>query len=171
MSERLEPAGLLRLLGEAEVAYVVIGGLAVIAHGVQRFTKDVDICPSPERESLERLARVLTEINATQLGLGDLAPDEFPFDPCDPRDLAEGRNFRLATRLGILDLMQWVPGIESGHAYPVLDAGATTVEVFGTTIRVCSLDHLRAMKRAADRPQDRLDLEQLAIAHGEDPAD
>jgi hypothetical protein len=170
VSERLDPAALLRLLREAEVDYVVIGGLAVIAHGVQRFTKDVDVCPSPERDSIERLARVLTEIEATQLGLGDFAHDEFPFDPRNPSELAEGGNFRLATRLGILDLMQWIPGIEAEHAYPVLHAEAATVRVFGTEIRICSLEHLRAMKRAADRPQDRLDLEQLAIARGYDPA-
>jgi hypothetical protein len=44
VSERLDPAALIRLLREAELDYVVIGGLAVIAHGVQRFTKDVDVC-------------------------------------------------------------------------------------------------------------------------------
>jgi len=169
VSERLDPALLLRLLREAGVDYIVIGGLAVIAHGVQRFTKDVDVCPSPERGSLERLASTLTEIDASQLGLGDLTQDEFPFDPRNPDELAEGGNFRLDTRLGILDLMQWIPGIDADHAYPVLAAEATSVNVFGAEIRICSLAHLRAMKRAADRPQDRLDLEQLAIARGEEP--
>ena len=168
MSERLDPAALLRRLGEAKVDYIVIGGLAVIAHGVQRFTKDVDICPAPRRASLERLARLLAEIEATHLGVGDLAAEEFPFDPRNPGELAEGGNFRLDTRFGILDLMQWVPGIGAEHAYPVLDSEATSVSVFGTEIRVCSLEHLRAMKRAADRPQDRIDLEQLAKAHGDD---
>jgi hypothetical protein len=31
---------------------------------------------------------------------------------------------------------------------------------------VCSLDHLRAMKRAADRPRDRVDLAELDELHG-----
>ncbi|MBA3305268.1 MAG: nucleotidyltransferase [Thermoleophilaceae bacterium] len=168
MSERPDPAALLRVLREADVDYVVIGGLAVIAYGVQRFTKDVDVCPSPKRDSLERLAGVLTELEATHLGASDFDHDEFPFDPRNPDELAEGGNFRLATRLGVLDLMQWIPGIEAEHAYPVLAPEATPVSVFGAEIRICSLEHLRLMKRAADRPQDRLDLEQLAIARGDE---
>jgi hypothetical protein len=31
---------------------------------------------------------------------------------------------------------------------------------------VCSLAHLRAMKQAADRPRDRVDLLELAELHG-----
>jgi hypothetical protein len=31
---------------------------------------------------------------------------------------------------------------------------------------VCSLAHLRAMKRAAGRPRDRVDLAELAALHG-----
>lgn len=135
MSDRLDPAALLRVLGEAEVDYVVIGGLAVIAHGVQRFTKDIDVCPSPSRDNLERLARLLTEIEARQLGVGDFAAPAFPFDPRNAGELAEGGNFRLDTRFGILDLMQRVPGIEAEHAYPVLDSGATTVSVLGAEVR------------------------------------
>jgi hypothetical protein len=169
VSERYDPRELLRLLRDAEVDFIVIGGLAVIAYGVQRFTKDLDVCPSPERDSLDRLAQLLAEIDATQLGVGDFGPDEFPFDPRNPADLAEGGNFRLATKFGILDIMQWLPGIDADHAYPVLDSEATAVSVFGTDIRICSLEHLRAMKRATDRPQDRIDLEQLAIARGEEP--
>jgi hypothetical protein len=38
----------------------------------------------------------------------------------------------------------------------------------GERIRVCSLERLREMKRAGDRPLDRLDLEALADAHGGD---
>jgi len=34
-------------------------------------------------------------------------------------------------------------------------------EILGTPIRICSLEHLRAMKRAADRPIDRADLDAL----------
>lgn len=34
-------------------------------------------------------------------------------------------------------------------------------------MQVCSLDDLRAMKRAAGRDMDRIDLEALEIAHSE----
>lgn len=63
--------------------------------------------------------------------------------------------------------MQWVSGIDADHAYAVLGADAVDAEVEGVRVRICSLAHLRAMKRAAGRPQDLQDLADLAIAHGD----
>jgi len=45
---QLHAGALLRRLHDAGIDYVVVGGLAVIAHGVQRFTNDLDICPAPD---------------------------------------------------------------------------------------------------------------------------
>jgi hypothetical protein len=164
-SAPLDAGALLRELHDAAVEHVVIGGLAVIAHGVQRFTNDLDICPSPERGNLEQLAGLLERIEARQLGLGDFRDDEFPFDPRRPDELAEGGNFRLLTSVGVLDVMQWVPGIADEQAYPILAADAVDGTAFGVPLKVCSLEHLRAMKRTADRAQDRQDLADLAAAH------
>jgi hypothetical protein len=51
-----------------------------------------------------------------------------------------------------------------------LAADAVEAEVEGVPVRIASLSKLRAMKRAAGRPQDLADLADLAIAHGDDPA-
>jgi hypothetical protein len=161
----LDAGALLRRLHQADVSHVVVGGFAVIAHGVQRFTKDLDICPAPGRENLARLASLIGDLGAEQVGIEDFAPYEFPFDPSDPEQLAEGGNFRLVTPLGILDVMQWLAGIEGEHAYPILEAEAIEGEVFGIPVRVCSLRHLRLMKEAAGRPQDERDLQALEVAH------
>lgn len=163
----LDAGALLRHLHEAGVEYVVIGGLAVIAHGVQRFTNDLDICPAPDPENLRRLAALLEALGARQLGVGDFGEDEFPFDPRRPEELAEGGNFRLVTASGVLDLMQWIPGMPEDRAYPVLAADAVEGTAFGVPLKVCSLEHLRAMKRAADRPRDRQDLADLEAARAE----
>ena len=105
------PDELIAALAEAGVDHVLIGGFAVGAHGFPRATKDVDIVPAPDASNLERLAAVLRAVEARHHGLGDFDPSEFPFDPLDPAQLAEGGNFVLMTRLGRLDVMQWVPGI------------------------------------------------------------
>jgi hypothetical protein len=157
-----EPDDLLLALTNAQVKFVVIGGVAVGVHNFARATKDLDIVPDPSAENMERLARLLVEVDAQQVGVGDFSPDEFPFDPTDPTQLAEGANFRLETSHGPLDILQWVAGIETDLAYAELAPKAFPVTFRDTQIQVCALDHLRAMKRAAGRKQDLEDLEQLA---------
>jgi hypothetical protein len=128
-------------------------------HGFTRATKDLDIVPEPSSENLERLARVLVEIEAQHVGVG-----EFSADPTDPQQLAEGANFRLETSHGALDIMQWVAGIDAELAYVELAPHALPVKFRGTVIRVCGLEDLLAMKRAAGRSQDLEDLERLEPA-------
>ena len=67
----------------------------------------------------------------------------------------------LATRLGRLDIMHWVPGIPGDLAFEHLTRGAIMTSLGGRPVRVCSRDDLIAMKRAAGRSQDLLDLEEL----------
>jgi hypothetical protein len=160
----------MRAFAAAGVRYVLAGGLAVNAHGVIRSTKYLDICPDPDRANLSRLAALLNDLDATQIGMEDFDAAEMPFDPAKVEDLSRGGNFRLSTRLGVLDVMQWLSGIPGDLACPELAADALRVELEGLEVRVCSLAKLRAMKRAAGRPQDLQDLADLAIAHGDDPA-
>ena len=170
MIPALDVGELLRRLNRAGVEHVLIGGLAVNAHGVIRATQDVDICPNPDPDNLERLASLLRELEVRQLGVDDegFTRREMPFDPTNSADLQQGGNFRLETSLGVLDVMQWVPGIEADQAYETLVRDALEAEAFGVTLRVCSLTALRRMKRAAGRPRDLQDLADLDAAHPSD---
>jgi len=155
------PDDLLLALTNAQVEFIVIGGVAVGGHGFVRATKDLDIVPNPTPENLARLAQVLKEIDAQHVGLGDFSPEEFPYDPTDPAQLAEGANFRLESSLGPIDIMQWVAGLDANSAYGELATQALPVTFRATQIRVCGLEHLRRMKRAASRAQDLEDLKRL----------
>jgi len=161
VSGELDARALFAALADAGVRHVVIGGWAVNAHGYVRTTKDIDLCPAPDRENLERLARLLVSLESRQLGLEDFAAAELPGDPTDPESLALGGNFRVETKLGIVDLMQWLDSTEGELEYADLVRTAVAAEPFGIPIRVCSLDHLIAMKRRADRERDRDDLRHL----------
>ncbi len=83
---------LLHALAASGLRFVVIGGVAVAVHGYVRATKDLDVCPAGDRENLLVLAELLRELDAEQLEVGDFAPEELPFDPQDPDDLAKGGN-------------------------------------------------------------------------------
>jgi hypothetical protein len=116
---------LLLALREAQVRFVVIGGIAVGVHGYVRATKDLDIVPDPEPENLARLSSLLRDLDAEHVGVGDFAAEEFPYDPTDPEQLAQGANFRLETRLGPLDIMQ---SVEQDPEYPALAREAISVD-------------------------------------------
>jgi hypothetical protein len=60
--------------------------------------------------------------------------------------------------------MQWVAGIDGDPAYDQLAGAAIAEELDGIPLRVCGLDHLIAMKRAAGRPRDLDDLQRLGAA-------
>lgn len=76
--EALDPEPLLRFLHEQGVKHILIGGVAVAAHGYRRPSKDLDIVPSPDPDNLSRLAHALVAINARPAELGDFEPDELP---------------------------------------------------------------------------------------------
>ncbi|MGI8622466.1 MAG: nucleotidyltransferase domain-containing protein [Solirubrobacteraceae bacterium] len=163
MTGAFDPQRIFERLDGAGVRYVLIGGWAVIAHGHQRLTQDVDICPDPERENLVRLAGMLAELDARQLGMEDFDPSELPGDPTDPDSLAKGGNFRTETQLGVLDVMQWVLGESRELGYEDLARDGISAEVFGLQVRISSLAVLLEMKRAARRPKDLEDLAALDV--------
>lgn len=152
----LDVEGLLSALEKADIAFVIIGGFAVGAHGYPRATKDLDIVPDPAPENLQRLAELLLDLNASVLGMEEFAEEEV-VQP-DVAGLEMGGNFVLVTSHGRLDIMQLIgPDLE----YPDLDSAAVEDEVFGHRVRFCGLDHLVAMKEAAGRPEDEIDLKRL----------
>lgn len=111
----LDLRALLRALAEADVRYLVVGGVAVAAHGYVRATEDVDLVPDPE--NLRRLA------NALEARLPTAADRPF-----EARDLTSGRNITLDTPLGGIDIVQRVTGLPS---FAVLDESAIASDVEG----------------------------------------
>lgn len=155
-SEPLRLRQLLERLVGAEIDFVLVGGLAVNAWGYLRGTKDVDVVPDPSPENLAKLEALLVElggrIEVEGKKLGSPAISTF---------LRAGDRTLVATELGQVDVLQGLPQVPS---FAVLDAEAEEVDLGGLRVRVCSLQHLLAMKRASKRPRDRDDLEALEEA-------
>jgi predicted nucleotidyltransferase len=148
---------LLRRLSEADVEFVLIGGLAVNAWGVVRGTKDVDVVIAPDIENLKRVAAVAAAVNGhVQTGESLLSSQ-----PSIAGQLASGEPVAIETDLGRLDIVQGLDGVP---AYEELQARATETEVLGVRVAVCSVEDLKAMKKAAGRTRDLADLEDLDAA-------
>ena len=147
---------LLDRLTDGGVDFVVVGGVAVIMQASPRFTKDLDICYDLARENLDRLGEVLVGLGA-RLRTAD---EDLPFVP-DGRTLRQTQILTLTTPDGGIDLLVNPDG---APGYPALRRHASVVDLDGTTVRIASIDDLIAMKRAAGRPQDLVDIESLEIA-------
>lgn len=158
MTRALDVDALLRVLYDHEVEFVVIGGLAVAAHGYVRATKDLDIAPRPQRANRRRLFTALSSLEAEPLELADFAAKELPV-AFSSEALDEGGNWALRTRHGRIDVMQWVAAADD---YDRLSANALAVDLPGVgRILFAGFDDLVAMKAAAGRPEDRIDLDRL----------
>jgi hypothetical protein len=145
---------LLAELNDRRVSFVVIGGVAVGAHGYVRATADLDLVPDPDPKNLDRLVGALSALDATLPTAGDR-----PFQPdTDTRVVRQGGNVTANTKFGGLDVIQLAKGVP---AYSQLDGDAIESELLGVPVRICSLTRLREMKQAQDRAQDRADLENL----------
>jgi hypothetical protein len=146
-------AELVRALNDGGLRYVVIGGVAVGAHGYIRATEDLDIVPDPSPENLDELGNTLVRVG------GRLAANpRRGIDQALRQALLRGANLTLTTDLGDLDVVQRVKGLPGWEA---LAADAETTTLGGTPLAVCSRAHLIAMKRARDSLQDRADIEAL----------
>jgi hypothetical protein len=155
----LDAGAILAALRDAGVQFVLIGGLASQVHGSTSLTLDVDICFALDRVNLERLAAVLADLTAIRR---DMPPGVVA--PLDVRALRAGDVFTLRTRFGDLDLLARPdPGLD----FDVLSRHAIVADILGVRIQVASLDDLIAMKRAAGRPKDRVELEILGALREE----
>jgi hypothetical protein len=146
---------ILRALVDHQVAFIVVGGIAVYVHGYVRLTRDVDVLPDPSSPNLHRLAEALGELGASAIR----APGAFVrLDLSHPESLAIG-NYFLETRHGALDLVNGPqPNLER---YRELESRSVEVVLSGRTIRVISKDDLIAMKREAGRAKDLEDIAAL----------
>lgn len=164
----MKTAELLQSLSDNRVEYVLVGGLAVQLHGFLRATFDIDLVLAMNDENLGRFIEV-----AKQYGLVPAIPE--PIDSL--RDAA--RIDRWHREKGMLAFALREPGAGGGVIdvlvrpevpFDRLVANAVAGELFGRRVWIASVDDLIDMKRIANRPKDRLDIEALEkIRRGEDP--
>jgi predicted nucleotidyltransferase len=134
----------LRLLGENEVEYLLIGGYAVGFYGYPRATSDIDIWVGRSRENAERVVRTL---NAFGFAAG-VTPELFE---------AEDALVRMGVPPLRLEILTTISGVNFEEAY----ARRGVHEIAGVPIQIISLEDLKANKAASGRKKDQADLDYL----------
>lgn len=146
---------LLRALTDHGVDFVIVGGMAGLAHGSSYPTYDLDVAYARDRENIGRLVAALRAIGVTLRG----APVDLPFQ-LDARTIENGANFTFDSPYGSFDVLGDVAGVAS---YGELWGEAVAATVEDVEVKVASIDHLIAMKRAANRPKDQLAVEEYIV--------
>lgn len=148
-------------LTQANVRYIVVGGLAVVAHGYLRATQDADIVIELLPDNIERTFRALTTLGYR------------PSVPVTAQTFADPVNrSKWAAEKNMTVLQFWS---EQHHETPIdvfveapfdfetewSGAYQQELEPSQSPIRFAALDTLIAMKARTGRPQDLADIEQL----------
>lgn len=150
---------LIKMLSEAKIKFVLVGGLAVALHGYQRVTMDVDIVLAMDEENLQRF---ISMAKASCLR---------PTIPVEIESLANSKLIEqwyrekgmLAFSLRGSQAMATVMDILVKPVVPfdVLRDDAMMVDVGSISIPVASIEHLIAMKTGTGRSKDLIDIEEL----------
>jgi predicted nucleotidyltransferase len=151
-----------RALNEAKVPFLVVGGIAVISHGYGRVTQDVDLVIRLEAAVIKRAFRALAGIG--YLPAVPISAEQFA-DPAVRESWRAEKGMKVLKFWGDhhrdtpLDIF-----VSEPFDFPKEFAASDVRETLpGVTIRVVSLATLLAMKRAAGRPKDLADIDELNL--------
>lgn len=156
-----------RTLEDRGVRYAVAGGVALVLHGVVRFTADLDLIVDLSHDNLLRFLEVMR-------GLGycprkPVAAEEL-LDPAKRQAWKREKHMQVfsfvdpAQPMSLIDVF-----LEEPIPYPEIDAAIVRLTAKGTTIPVVSREHLKRLKRISGRPQDLADIDAIESLEQEEP--
>jgi len=159
---------IVRVLNEAGVPFIVVGGLAVVAHGYGRQTQDLDIVIRLERNAIINAFRAMASLGYR------------PRVPVTAEGFADARQrSRWIAEKGMtvlnfhsdehretpIDVFVTEPfDFDAEYAAAMVEEVAPLVPA-----HIVRLETLLRLKRQAGRPQDLADIAELRLLHGGKP--
>ncbi len=145
MEIRSEQVGFFAALLAHRAEFVVVGGVAVNAHGFVRNTRDLDVFLRPTVENAGAVFRALSGLGAPLAGM-------------DATDLLmDDAHYQLETEQGRIDLLSSIGEMRFDQVW----RNRISVEIDGVAIPFISVDDLIENKRQVGRLIDLAEAEQL----------
>lgn len=157
-----------RALGDAGVPFIVVGDLAVVAHGYGRQTQDLDIVIPLQPEAVRSAFRALEtlgyrpRIPVTAEGFADPGQRGRWIDEKGMAVLSFHSDQHRETPVDVF-VTEPFDFSEEYRLAMVEDVAA------GVPMRILRLESLLRLKQEAGRPQDLADVAELRLLHGEGP--
>lgn len=148
-----------RELNRRRIDYVVVGGVAVVMHGVVRLTADLDLMVHLDEKNLTKFVEVMNE-----LGYKPKVPvkAESFIDPENRKSWIEEKNMRVFSfyhpKKGIMLIDIFV---NEPVPYDKIRQDAVKMKMGNLLIPTISVEDLIKLKEISGRPQDKADIEAL----------
>lgn len=137
---------ILKIFNDYQVKYLVVGGYAVIKYAEPRYTKDIDLWISADKENAIAVYQALRAFGAPLTGLME---DDFA---------REGYFYQMGVAPVRVDILMSIPGLKFAQAWE----RRAIVDFDGVMVPFISKQDLITSKIAAGRPQDLIDAQLLA---------
>ena len=150
---------LFRRLAAARIRYVVVGGVALVLHGVVRFTADLDLLVALDPENLDAFLEAMEDLGyKSKLPLRAKA---FA-DPQMRAEWKETRGMQVFTfyhpqrPVELVDVF-----IDEPIDFAAVERDRQIFTARGVEIPAISIPHLKQLKTLSGRPQDLADIQAL----------
>ncbi len=140
-------------LAAADIKFIICGGVAVVLHGVERLTMDIDIAVSMEEDNLAKLIIVMNKIGMTPRVP---VPAETILNPDMRKIMVEEKNALVFTFIDNRNPYRQVDiFIQNDNLYSELVKDASVIEISGFKIHVISIEKLIQMKETVSPPREK----------------
>lgn len=150
-----------KTLNEAGVEYIIVGGVAVNAHGFVRMTRDLDLVLRLNRENIITGLNSLLKIGykmAIPVSIEDFASSEKRSLWMSEKNMIVLKLWSDSHSRTPIDIFISEP-FDFYEEYLRIVQMELSPKLFAPVV---SLETLLNMKRQADRPQDRIDIQELS---------
>jgi len=150
---------IIRRLNDHGIRYVVVGGVALVLHGVVRLTVDLDLMVQMSRENLEKFIETVQA--AGYRPKPPVNAEEF-IDPANRRRWKEEQGMQVFSFFHpkeqgkLIDVF-----IDEPIDFTEIERDKKIVKAGDLEIPIASIGHLKRLKRISARPQDLADIEAL----------